>query len=135
MHPQVEQQKSQADQHEAIGGIGRSRPAQQFVAQPIARLDAKTLPVSLPTPLRRPVQSNHYKQQPLRATLATLSAPRRGEDTADGQLRPELILLAFIEGVASAITRSTSTGKLWSHLFCRGSDRRSKKVVSSGAST
>src|SRR5499427_2096750 len=108
MHPQVEQQKSQADQHEAIGGIGRSRPAQQFVAQPIARLDAKTLPVSLPTPLRRPVQSNHYKQQPLRATLATLSAPRRGEDTADGQLRPELLLLAFIEGVASAITRSPS---------------------------
>src|SRR6516225_2149390 len=109
MHPQVEQQKSQADQRKAIGRIGRSRPAQQFVAQPIARLDAKPLPVSLPTPLRRPVQRNHDKQQPLPATLATLSAPRRGEDTADGQLRPELIFLAFIEGVLSAITRSPST--------------------------
>jgi len=135
MHPQVKQQKSQADQRKAIGRIWRSRPAQQFVAQPIARLDAKTLPVSLPTPLRRPVQSNRYKQQPLRATLATLSAPRRGEDTADGQLRPELLLLAFIEGVASAITRSPSTGRLWFRLFCLGSDRRSKKLVGSGANT
>ena len=53
MHPQVEQQKPQADQREAIGGIGRSRPAQQFVAQTIARLDAEPLPVSLPTPFRR----------------------------------------------------------------------------------
>src|SRR5215469_17860381 len=135
MHPQVEQQKPQADQDKAIGGIGRSRPSQQFVAQSIARLDAEPLPVFLPAAFWRPVQSDHDKQQPLRATLATFSAPRRGEDTADGQLRPELLLLAFIEGVASAITRSTSTGKLWSHLFCRGSDRRSKKVVSSGAST
>src|SRR6266508_4174399 len=97
MHPKVEQQKSQADQHEAIGGIGRSRPAQQFIAKAIARLNAKPLPVSLPTLFRSPVQSNHYKHQPLGATLATSGAPRRGEDTADGQLRPELLLLAFIE--------------------------------------
>ena len=39
MHPKVEQQKSKADQHEAIGRIGRSRPTQQFIAQPVARLD------------------------------------------------------------------------------------------------
>src|SRR5262249_39780693 len=127
MHPQVEQQKPQTDQHKAIGRIGRSRPAQLFIAQPIARLDAKPLSVSLPTPLRRPVQSNHYKQQPLRATLATFSAPRRGEDTADGQLRPELLLLAFIEGVLSAITRSPSTQGSGSAFFAadRTGDQRS----------
>src|SRR5215510_11482098 len=109
MHPKVKQQKSQADQQETIGRIGRSRPAQQFIAQPIARLNAKPLPVSLPTPFGRPIQSNHYEQQPLRAALATSGAPRRSEDTADGQLRRELILLAFIEGVAGAIARSPST--------------------------
>src|SRR6266511_418925 len=44
MHPKVEQQKSQADQHEAIGGIGRSRPAQQFIAKAIARHNALVPP-------------------------------------------------------------------------------------------
>src|SRR6266542_488110 len=108
MRPNVEQQKSNADQHKAISRIGRSRPAQQFIAQQIARLDTKPPLVSVPTPFRRPVQSDHYKQQPIRTTLAAFSAPRRGEDMADGQLRRELILLAFIEGVAGAITRSPS---------------------------
>src|SRR5262245_55315736 len=70
MHPKIKKQKSQADQQKTIGRIGRSRPAQQFIAQPIARLNAKPLPVSLPTLFRRPVQSNHYEQQPLGATLA-----------------------------------------------------------------
>ncbi len=126
MHPKVEQQKSQADQHEAIGGIGRSRPAQQFIAKAIARLNAKPLPVSLPTLFRSPVQSNHYKHQPLGATLATSGAPRRGEDTADGQLRPELLLLAFIEDVLSAITRSPSTQSSGSAFLAsdRTSDQR-----------
>src|SRR6266545_2548811 len=126
MHPKVEQQKSQADQHEAIGGIGRSRPAQQFIAKAIARLNAKPLPVSLPTLFRSPVQGNHYKHQPLGATLATSGAPRRGEDTADGQLRPELLLLAFIEDVLSAITRSPSTQSSGSAFLAsdRTSDQR-----------
>src|SRR6266540_1840859 len=126
MHPKVEQQKSQADQHEAIGGIGRSRPAQQFIAKAIARLNAKPLPVSLPTLFRSPVQSNHYKHQPLGATLATSGAPRRGEDTADGQLRPELLLLAFIEDVLSAITHSPSTQSSGSAFLAsdRTSDQR-----------
>src|SRR4030095_12318915 len=109
MHPKVKQQKSQADQQETIGRIWRSRPAAQFIPQPIARLNAKPLPVSLPTLFRRPVESNHYEQQPLRATLATFSTPRRGEGAADGQLRREFILLTFIEGVLSAITTSPLT--------------------------
>src|SRR5215475_11293078 len=66
MHPQIEQQKPQADQQEAIGRTGRSRPAQLLIAQAITCLDAKSLPVSLSTPFRCPVQSNHYEQQPLR---------------------------------------------------------------------
>src|SRR5215475_1487457 len=82
MRPKVERQKSKADQHEAIGRIGRSRPTQQFIPQPVARLDAKPFSVSLPTPFRHPVQSNHYEQQPLGATLASFGAPRRGEDAA-----------------------------------------------------
>src|SRR6266545_3716865 len=129
MHPKVEQKKSHADQHEAIGGIGRSRPAQQFIAKAIARLNAKPLPVSLPTLFRSPVQSNHYKHQPLGATLATSGAPRRGEDTADGQLRPELLLLAFIEDVLSAITRSPSTQSSGSAFLAsdRTSDQRGLK--------
>src|SRR5678816_4950045 len=99
MHPQVEQ-------HKAICGIRRSRPAQLLIAQAIARLNAKPLPVSLPTPFRLPVQSNQDEQQPPRATLVTFGASRHAEDTADGQLRPELILPAFIEAVVCAITRS-----------------------------
>src|SRR5215470_10439444 len=74
MHPKVEQQKSKADQREAIGCIWRSRPTQQFIAQPVARLDAKPFSVSLPTLFRSPVQSNHYEQQPLGATLASFGA-------------------------------------------------------------
>src|SRR5262249_48132902 len=70
---------------------------------------------------RCPVQSNHYEQQPLRAALATFGAPRRGEDTADGQLRLELILLAFIESIFSAITRSLLTQSPRSLFFA--SDR------------
>src|SRR5215510_6143229 len=126
MHPKVEQQKSKADQREAIGRIGRSRPAQQFIAQPVARLDAKPFSVSLPTPVRSPVQSNHYEQQPLRATLASFGAPRRGEDTADGQSRREFILLTFIEGVLSAITTSPLTQSPRPTFFAsdRTSDQR-----------
>src|SRR5262245_8957552 len=112
MHPKVEQQKSQADQQETIGRIWRSRPAQQFIAKPIARLDAKSLPVSLPTLFRRPVQNNHYEQQPLRTTLAMFTALKNGENTANDQLRRELFPPAFppafIESVAGAITRSPS---------------------------
>src|SRR5215813_1524563 len=67
------------------------------------------------------VQSDHDEQQPLCAALATLSAPRRGEDTADGQLRREFILLTFMEGVLSAITRSPSTQS--SGPTCFASDR------------
>src|SRR5262245_31446693 len=55
------------------------------------------------------VQSDPDEQQPLCAALAALSTPRRGEDTADGQLRPEFILLTFMEGVLSAITTSPLT--------------------------
>src|SRR5215510_14706325 len=106
MYPKIEQQEPKADQQEAIGGVGRSRPAQQFIAKAIARLDAKPLPVSLPALFWCPVQSNHYEQQPFGATLATPGAPRRGEDAADGQSRREFILLTFIEGVLSAITTS-----------------------------
>jgi hypothetical protein len=79
--------------------------------------NAKPLPVSLPTLFRRPVQSNHYEQQPLRATLAKSSAPRCGEDAADGQLRLKLLLLAFIECVAGAITRSPSAQSPGSTFF------------------
>ncbi len=135
MYPKIEQQKSQPDQQETISGIGRGRPTQQFIAQPIARLNTKSLSVSLPTLFRRPIESNHYEQQPLRAALATFGAPRRSEDAADSQLRRKLILLALIEGVAGAVTRWPSTGKPWFRLFCLGSDRRSKKVAGSGAST
>ena len=134
MHPKVEQQKSKADQHEAIGRIVRSRPTQQFIAQPVARLDAKPFSVSLPTPFRSPVQSNHYEQQPLGATLASFGAPRRGEDTADGQSRREFILLSFIEGVLSAITTSPLTQSSRPTFFA--SDRTSdQRGFSSGANT
>src|SRR5262249_8061976 len=72
------------------------------------------------------VQSNHDEQQPLRATLATFRAPRRGEDTTDSQSRCELLLLAFIESVLRAITRSPSTQSPTSAFFAadRTGDQR-----------
>src|SRR5215468_10180406 len=121
MYPKIEQQESKADQQEAIGGVGRSRPAQQFIAKAIARLDAKPLPVSLPALFWCPVQSDHYKQQPLCTTLATFGAPRRSEDTADGQLRPKLLFLTLIEGVIDRITLSPPTQSLGPAFFA--SDR------------
>src|SRR5262249_12102926 len=85
---------------EAEGGdVARAPPC---LAPAIARLDAEPLPGSLPTPFRRPGQSHPSPHPPFRAALATVPAPSRGEDTADGRLRPDLLLLAFLEGVLRA---------------------------------
>lgn len=103
MDPQVEQDKTDPDQHKPISRIARSRPAQKRVGQPVARLDAEAFAVTLPTPLGCPVQVDRHKQQPFGAPLLAAGALSRGENATDHHLGGELLAAPAGESVGSAI--------------------------------
>src|SRR6266581_5212360 len=64
MHPHVEQDEGQGEQHEAIGGILRRRPAPHLTRTAIAGLKAKAPAIELAGRAGREVQVEQNEQQP-----------------------------------------------------------------------
>ena len=56
MHPDIEQHETQRDQHKAVGGIGRGRPAPHLTRTAVTALDAKPFPIPAACLARREVE-------------------------------------------------------------------------------
>src|SRR6266496_2663894 len=104
LDPQIEQDKTQGNQKEAIGRILRGRPTQQLVGQAVTRLNPKTLPILTPTRFWRPVQMDANEKQPGRFPLVPPGAARRGIHAAHCQVSGVSLRGAGLERVARTVT-------------------------------
>ncbi len=100
-----------------------------FYGLRLPHLDSEPASISLPAFFRRPVELNHYKEQPLGATLVSLGALCGCEDAADSQCRREFFGCSLVELVLGSITLSPLAQGSRSTLFAAYRTRDQRWLV------
>ena len=100
MDPDVQQKEANGNQHEAVGGIFRSRPAADLARASVARFDAEAAAVSAARLAGRPVQVDENEDHPFGMPFQPFGALGRGEHPAHRQLNREARLVGAVEGVS-----------------------------------
>src|SRR5712691_3848670 len=102
--PDVQQKEAQRDQHEAVGGILRGRPAADLAGASVARFDAEAAAVLAARLVGRPVQLDENEDHPVSPSFHALGALGGGEHTTNRQFSREGRLASAVEGIPRPIT-------------------------------